>query len=120
MYDAILMDIQMPIMDGLEATRIIRAMEANGELDGCRNYIIATSANATAENHQEGFAAGMDQYITKPIYPTKLKELLMVPRVNNGTLVNDNNGVGGDGGEREVTSLTDRNVPNHLRSQTFS
>ena len=32
----------------------------------------------TAENHQEGFAAGMDEYITKPIYPTKLKELLMV------------------------------------------
>jgi CheY-like chemotaxis protein len=51
-------------MDGLEATRIIRSLEASGELWGC-NFIIATSANATAENHQEGFAAGMDEYITK-------------------------------------------------------
>lgn len=79
LFDVILMDIQMPIMDGLEATCMIRQLEARGELSG-RNYIIATSANATAENHQEGFAAGMDEYITKPIYPSKLKDLLIAPK----------------------------------------
>jgi signal transduction histidine kinase/CheY-like chemotaxis protein len=79
-YDVVLMDVQMPVMDGLDATRAIRRMELSGEIRG-RNFIVATSANATAENHQEGFAAGMDEYITKPIYPTRLKELLMLPKV---------------------------------------
>ena len=99
-YDAILMDVQMPVMDGLDATRKIREMEASGELPE-RNFILATSANATAENHQEGFAAGMDEYITKPIYPTKLKELLMSPRLNGAHLVHQID----DGGEAEVTSV---------------
>ena len=78
-YDVVLMDVQMPVMDGLDATREIRRMERSGEIEG-RNFVVATSANATAENHQEGFAAGMDEYITKPIYPTRLKELLMLPK----------------------------------------
>ena len=73
-YDVVLMDVQMPVMDGLDATREIRRMERSGEIEG-RNFVVATSANATAENHQRGFAAGMDEYITKPIYPTRLKEL---------------------------------------------
>ncbi len=83
-YDAILMDIQMPVMDGLDATREIRRLEAAGAIPrapgGGANFIVAVSANATAENHQEGFEAGMDDYITKPIYPTRLRELLMTPR----------------------------------------
>ena len=83
-YDAILMDIQMPVMDGLDATREIRRLEACGVIPaapgGGNNFIVAVSANATAENHQEGFEAGMDEYITKPIYPTRLRELLVTPR----------------------------------------
>ena len=83
-YDAILMDIQMPVMDGLDATREIRKLEASGIIPaapgGGNNFIVAVSANATAENHQEGFEAGMDEYITKPIYPTRLRELLVMPR----------------------------------------
>ena len=83
-YDAILMDIQMPVMDGLNATREIRKLEASGIVPaapgGGNNFIVAVSANATAENHQEGFEAGMDEYITKPIYPTRLRELLVMPR----------------------------------------
>ena len=83
-YDAVLMDIQMPVMDGLDATREIRRLEGLGAIPpapgGGGNFIVAVSANATAENHQEGFEAGMDEYITKPIYPTRLRELLVMPR----------------------------------------
>ena len=86
-YDAVLMDIQMPVMDGLDATREIRRLEAAGAIPrapgGGANFIVAVSANATAENHQEGFEAGMDDYITKPIYPTRLRELLMTPRARS-------------------------------------
>ena len=87
-YDAVLMDIQMPVMDGLDATREIRRLEGLGAIPpapgGGGNFIVAVSANATAENHQEGFEAGMDEYITKPIYPTRLRELLMTPRAREG------------------------------------
>jgi CheY-like chemotaxis protein len=84
-YDVILMDIQMPVLDGLDATREIRALENSGKIDSeknpsRKNFIVAVSANAAAEDHQQGFEAGMDEYITKPIYPTRLRELLMMPK----------------------------------------
>ena len=78
-FDIILMDIQMPVMDGLDATRAIRDAERRGAIPE-RNYIVAVSANAAAEDHQAGYGAGMDEYITKPIYPARLKELLTLPR----------------------------------------
>jgi CheY-like chemotaxis protein len=95
------MDIQMPVMDGLEATQRIREMEADGTI-ASGNYIVATSANATAENHREGYEAGMDEYITKPIYPTKLKELLAKPKRMQTALELD------EAGDGEVTSLVGR------------
>ena len=104
LYDVILMDIQMPVMDGLEATQRIREMEAAGTIPN-GNYIVATSANATAENHREGYEAGMDEYITKPIYPSKLKELLAKPK-RMQTVLELNDGADGDA---EVTSLIGRN-----------
>ena len=116
-YDVVLMDVQMPVMDGLDATRAIRRMELSGEIRG-RNFIVATSANATAENHQEGFAAGMDEYITKPIYPTRLKELLMLPKVREAE-----EGAGAAKGAEartgEVTSAalaTEREAPRSRRT----
>lgn len=62
-YDLILMDIQMPNMDGYEATKAIR------ELDGSRSRIpiIAMTANAFEEDRQKAFEAGMDAHIAKPI-----------------------------------------------------
>ena len=72
-YDLILMDIQMPIMDGYEATRQIRAME-NSNLEGIP--IIAMTANAFDEDRKAARDAGMDGHIAKPIDIPKLMELL--------------------------------------------
>jgi CheY-like chemotaxis protein len=64
-YDRVLMDLHMPGMDGLEATRRIRAIEA--EQDGPRTPIIALTANASAEDREACLAAGMDGFVVKPL-----------------------------------------------------
>lgn len=64
-YDVILMDIEMPEMDGLEATRQIRKIEAAEERP--RTPVIALTAHALDDYMQRGMAAGCDRYLTKPI-----------------------------------------------------
>ncbi len=71
-YDVVLMDVQMPELDGLEATRRIRARWPAGA--GPR--IIAMTANAMLEDREACFAAGMDDYVAKPIRPEELAEAL--------------------------------------------
>jgi PAS domain S-box-containing protein len=71
-YDLVLMDVQMPEMDGLEATRCIRGM-SQAELAGqAQPRIVAMTANALGEDRQACLAAGMEDYISKPIQVTEL------------------------------------------------
>jgi len=67
----ILMDLSLPIIDGLAATRLIRNLPS-----GERLPIIAVSAHDTADFHAEALAAGCDAYITKPIDYPELEELV--------------------------------------------
>ena len=69
-FDLVLMDIQMPEMDGIAATRAIRAAEA--EAGRAPTPIIAVSANAMAHQVKEYLAAGMDGHVAKPIELAKL------------------------------------------------
>ena len=71
-FDLILMDMQMPVMGGLEATQKIRACEAQ-ELGG-RIPIVALTANAFETDRESCIAAGMDDFLSKPI---KANQLLM-------------------------------------------
>jgi signal transduction histidine kinase/ligand-binding sensor domain-containing protein/DNA-binding response OmpR family regulator len=72
-YDMVLMDIQMPEMDGLEATRTIRAA---GEVLDARIPIIAMTANAMKGDREACLAAGMDDYISKPVTPKEIRKVL--------------------------------------------
>lgn len=69
-FDLILMDVQMPVMDGYEATRIIRSLDRE---DGREIPILAMTANAFSEDKAKSMACGMDGHISKPI---DLKEVV--------------------------------------------
>lgn len=72
-YDIILMDIMMPVMDGLEATRHIRSMNRR---DSMTIPIVAMSANAFQEDIEKSLAAGLNEHLTKPLDEKKLAEAM--------------------------------------------
>jgi len=91
-FDAILMDIQMPIMDGLMSARYIRSCEKgiipknehhadllihlHSKIKGTRTPIVALTANAMSGDRQQCVVAGMDHYLTKPFQPEQLDNVL--------------------------------------------
>ena len=74
-FDAILMDIMMPVMDGLTATKAIRAMDRP---DAKTIPILAMTANAFEEDAQRCFAAGMNAHLAKPLQIDKVKQTILV------------------------------------------
>jgi CheY-like chemotaxis protein len=79
-YDVILMDVQMPEMDGLEATRIIRQTPTFQQ-----PVIIAMTANAMQEDKEECLQAGMNDYLSKPVNP---EDLMLVLKKWAGKVIN--------------------------------
>lgn len=73
-WDVVLMDMQMPLMGGLQASACIRALEPP---EGRRTPIIAVTANAMEADREACLAAGMDAHLSKPIDATRLRELLL-------------------------------------------
>ena len=70
-YSIVLMDLQMPVMDGITATRKIRELDTNSDIP-----IIALTANAMSGDRERCEAAGMDGYLTKPLEVDRLRAVL--------------------------------------------
>ena len=80
-FDVVLMDEQMPGMDGLEATRILRereqlAMSMAEEGEAVHTVVVALTANADSESQQRCLAAGMDGFLAKPVRRKALRAML--------------------------------------------
>jgi CheY-like chemotaxis protein len=103
-FDAVLMDLHMPVMDGFEATRRIRALPLGAKLP-----IIAMTAAAMTEDRQASAAAGMNDHIAKPIDPQTLADALarwIKPGTRGANVLSvDETGLPPSDTQREITEL---------------
>jgi len=81
LFDIIFMDIHMPVMDGFNATKLIR----DNKGQSATKPIIAITANALQGDREQCLAAGMDDFLTKPINQQKLHEMLIRWGTNEST-----------------------------------
>jgi len=84
-FDAVLMDCEMPVMDGFSATNLMRAHEARTGV--ARTPIIALTANALSGDRESCIAGGMDDYLSKPIELSQLRSLMAKWLVDGATTV---------------------------------
>ena len=85
-FDLILMDVQMPRLSGIDATRIIRKEE---EATGNRIFIVALTAHAMVGDEEKCLLAGMDAYLSKPVKPDQLKQVIARSATSAITSVSD-------------------------------
>ena len=137
-FDLVLMDVQMPVMDGLETTRIIRALEERqplrrdlpmdlisalaSRLRGGHLPILAMTAHAMHEDRHICLTAGMDGYITKPFQPAQLAKTLLDLATNNPVLFSIDwergNGPAAVAMTAPVPPVTPEQVTAHLQATT--
>ena len=103
-FDLVLMDVQMPEMDGYEATAQIRSHEAGGD---SRLPIIGLTANAMKGDREACLAAGMDDYVAKPVRWETLKEAIVRVGVVGSTPVGAEDQDDGEDGASELDAVLD-------------
>jgi len=84
-FDVVIMDVNMPVLDGLAATRLIRALGTRVH----QPVVVALTANATAESRRSCLAAGMDLFLSKPVSPAELASALRTVAEALGTVPSD-------------------------------
>jgi len=108
-FDAVIMDMQMPIMDGLSATQAIRSGRApDGGVLPCDVPVVGLTAYAAEESRQRFLAAGADACLIKPLRMERLLSILRDIRAG------DAGPDGGNGGERQADLLDERQIDDHM------
>jgi signal transduction histidine kinase/CheY-like chemotaxis protein/HPt (histidine-containing phosphotransfer) domain-containing protein len=116
-YDAVLMDCHMPVMDGFDATRRLRARDERGR-SGHRLPVIALTANALVGDREACHAAGMDDYLAKPFTAAQLAEMLArwLPAGGAPPLANARGSAGAEPWREPAEPLLDERALDQIRA----